>query len=650
MLTTPTSLQRLEALRHPYPQPQMEPARTKPRPHPPPAPPPPPPIIRDEKNDVEYTRCELLGEGGFARVYKVIDPKGNPHAAKVVWKKTLRGQKNHSKLFTEIKIHQSLSHRNIVKFLHCFEDDANYYILMELCENKTLMQMLKQRTRFTEPETRYYMLELLDACAYMHRQRVIHRDLKLSNLFLSANMDLRVGDFGLAAMLMSDEERKKTICGTPNYIAPEVLFGKEGGHSYEVDIWSIGVILYTMLVGKPPFQTKDIKHIYKNIRNVNYEFPASVPISNEARNLITQILDVNPENRPSLQDIRKHVFFYTGFTPVSISPSSLHSEPHFSPLPSRGPRLREDMRIPIRDKQGINAKYGSSPSSSSPASQGSWGSGSAKELVQSGKDPNGNSDVRVPERYPLLDLNRKDALDRQVPIKPSSPTSNSTTNHYAPVYYAMDAFLRGKPPSFHLAVSSSHSEVEPPFLLVAKWVDFTHGLGYILTDGVIGVQFRDGSTMALDGSEMWCEYIWGASVSGGAGGAGRARFLTREVPHGLEHKASIVKRIKDYTKNLQSTPSPPSTSHAPSNPQHSIPHLLTWSRAKHAVIFVVSHGFLQLNFFDHTKLVLHPTGRFLYIDRERRMRQGRLVAAGGIGEDVLRRIRYARDVLRDFAL
>src|SRR5207248_8258972 len=71
---------------------------------------------------------------------------------------------------------------------------------------------------------------------------IFHRDLKLGNLFLAANMELRVGDFGLAAMLMSDEERKKTICGTPNYIAPEVLFGKEGGHSYQVDVWSIGVI------------------------------------------------------------------------------------------------------------------------------------------------------------------------------------------------------------------------------------------------------------------------------------------------------------------------------------------------------------------------------------------------------------------------
>lgn len=97
----------------------------------------------------------------------------------------------------------------------------------------------------------------------MHTHQVIHRDLKLGNLFLDADMNVKVGDFGLAALIESPGERKKTICGTPNYIAPEVLFDQDNGHSFEVDTWSIGVILYTLVVGKPPFQTKDVKAIYK---------------------------------------------------------------------------------------------------------------------------------------------------------------------------------------------------------------------------------------------------------------------------------------------------------------------------------------------------------------------------------------------------
>jgi len=99
----------------------------------------------------------------------------------------------------------------------------------------------------------------------MHSNRVIHRDLKLGNLFLTEKMEIKVGDFGLAAKIEFEGERKRTICGTPNYIAPEVLENKNG-HSYEVDIWSFGVILYTMLIGKPPFETSDVKTTYKRIK------------------------------------------------------------------------------------------------------------------------------------------------------------------------------------------------------------------------------------------------------------------------------------------------------------------------------------------------------------------------------------------------
>jgi polo-like kinase 1 len=96
-----------------------------------------------------------------------------------------------------------------------------------------------------------------EALLYIHRKRVIHRDLKLGNLFLGEDMKIKIGDFGLASRLEFEGEKKRTICGTPNYIAPEVLEGKNG-HSYEVDVWSLGVVLYTLVVGKPPFETSDV--------------------------------------------------------------------------------------------------------------------------------------------------------------------------------------------------------------------------------------------------------------------------------------------------------------------------------------------------------------------------------------------------------
>jgi polo-like kinase 1 len=124
---------------------------------------------------------------------------------------------------------------------------------------------------------------------YLHSHRVIHRDLKLGNLFLNDKMEIKVGDFGLATKLEFDGERKRTICGTPNYIAPEVLEGKQG-HSYEVDVWSLGVIMYTLIIGKPPFETNDVKTTYKKIRSGQYAFPENATISTEAKDLISRIL------------------------------------------------------------------------------------------------------------------------------------------------------------------------------------------------------------------------------------------------------------------------------------------------------------------------------------------------------------------------
>ena len=162
-----------------------------------------------------------------------------------------------------------MNHQNIVKFLDFFEDTDNVYIVMELCSNSTLNDQVKRRKRLSELETKCYLLQIIDAVRHMHSHRVIHRDLKLGNLFINSRMQVKTGDFGLAAALSFQDERRRTVCGTPNYIAPEILeSGKYNGHSYEVDIWSIGVIMYAMIIGKPPFETSDIKMTYKKIKQI----------------------------------------------------------------------------------------------------------------------------------------------------------------------------------------------------------------------------------------------------------------------------------------------------------------------------------------------------------------------------------------------
>lgn len=289
-------------------------------------PPSPPKVITDKNRVLEYHRVGFLGEGGFARVYEVRDIRGTRLACKVVTKTSLKTKKAKTKLYAEIKIHRSLAHPNIVRFHDCFEDDDNVYMTLELCHSGSLMDMLRRRRRFTEPEARFFIVQLIGACHYMHSHQVIHRDLKLGNLFLDANMNIKVGDFGLAALIENPGERKKTICGTPNYIAPEVLFDTANGHSFEVDTWSIGVILYTLLIGRPPFQTKDVKEIYTRIRDNIYEFPADRRISADARECIQSILTPDPQKRPTLLEIIASPFIDLGVVPPFI-PLSAHDAP-----------------------------------------------------------------------------------------------------------------------------------------------------------------------------------------------------------------------------------------------------------------------------------------------------------------------------------
>ncbi|KAG0274271.1 Cell cycle serine/threonine-protein kinase cdc5/MSD2 [Linnemannia exigua] len=318
---------------------------------------PPPDLIVDNNGKMSYTRGPPLGEGGFASCFMISDQKNGRFAAKVIQKTELQTAKARHKLFAEIKIHQDRTHKNIVKYYHCFEDDNFVYLVLELCECKTLMELIKRRKRLTEPEVRYYVKQIVAGCAYLHDEKIIHRDLKLGNIFLTKDLQVRIGDFGLAAVLLNEGDRKKTICGTPNYIAPEILFDTDNGHSFEVDVWSVGVIMYTLLIGKPPFQTNEVKAIYKKIRDNIYEFPKDVPISEEAKSLIARLLDPKPKSRPSIATVTKHAFFTSGYCPAKLERTALESAPNFDREERlfKQERLQQQMQQQWDEQQAANA-------------------------------------------------------------------------------------------------------------------------------------------------------------------------------------------------------------------------------------------------------------------------------------------------------
>jgi len=197
-----------------------------------------------------------------------------------------------------------LNHKHIVKFDHTFEDAHDIYIILELCTNQTMYELQKRRKTLHELEVQSYVLQIGKALQHLHSNCIVHRDLKLSNIFINHDMQIKLGDFGLACVI-EDEEKRNTLCGTPNYLAPEILEGLEG-HSYEVDVWALGIIIFTLLVGKPPYEGENVQSTYVRIKKNTYKFPEDCQISYLAKDLIQKILVPNPVLRFTLEDILRH--------------------------------------------------------------------------------------------------------------------------------------------------------------------------------------------------------------------------------------------------------------------------------------------------------------------------------------------------------
>ena len=274
-----------------------------------------------------FIKQDYLGKGGFAVCYKVIDSKTKqPYALKIINKSEIKTTRQKKKLLQEIQIHSELNHERIVKFHRPFEDEDCVYLLLELCRHKTLDELIQKRKRLTELEVRYYGKQILDGLRYLREQKIIHRDLKLGNLFLGEGLRIKIGDFGLATVLKNQLQLRKTVCGTPNFIAPEIVNSRK--HSFEVDLWSFGIVIYTLLVGKSPFESDNINKTYEKIKRGKFSFPDYFEITKEAKNLLLNLLKVNQYQRLKIFQAMQHPFFLVGgLIPRSLPLDTLVNPP-----------------------------------------------------------------------------------------------------------------------------------------------------------------------------------------------------------------------------------------------------------------------------------------------------------------------------------
>merc|ERR1739844_70942 len=255
----------------------------------------------------KYILKDVLGTGAFSqvRLAESKDRPGDLHAIKVIDKKALKGKED--SLENEIKVLRRLDHPNVVKLQEAYESMASVYLVMELVTGGELFDRIVEKGSYTEKDAADLIKQVLSAVAYMHESGVVHRDLKPENLLYHSPEEeskIMISDFGLSKM--EESGVMATACGTPGYVAPEVLAQKPYGKA--VDVWSIGVISYILLCGYPPFYDENDANLFAQILKGEFEFdsPYWDDISQEAKEFIRSLMCVDVDKRLSCEDAIAH--------------------------------------------------------------------------------------------------------------------------------------------------------------------------------------------------------------------------------------------------------------------------------------------------------------------------------------------------------
>ncbi|XP_075969619.1 polo like kinase SAK isoform X1 [Anticarsia gemmatalis] len=254
----------------------------------------------------DYEILEHLGKGGFAHVYRAKCRRtGLFVAIKMIDKALMASAGMIGRVRQEVTIHSRLKHPAILELFTFFEDAHYVYLVLELAHNGELAKHFKLGTRgLSEKAAADIFKQVLSGVLYLHTHNIIHRDLSLNNLLLTKDLNVKIADFGLATQLNGPDEKHVTMCGTPNYISPEVA--SREFHGLPADVWGLGCMLYTLLVGSPPFHTQHVKTTLNKVINADYKIPSELSI--QAQDLLQKLLCKDPTKRITLKGILEHPF------------------------------------------------------------------------------------------------------------------------------------------------------------------------------------------------------------------------------------------------------------------------------------------------------------------------------------------------------
>ncbi|CAM8921617.1 hypothetical protein QQ045_031968 [Rhodiola kirilowii] len=264
----------------------------------------------------KYELGRTLGEGTFAKVkFAKNVENGDNVAIKILDKEKVLKHKMIGQIKREISTMKLIRHPNVIRIFEVMASKSKIYIVLEFVTGGELFDKIASKGRLKEDEARKYFQQLINAVDYCHSRGVYHRDLKPENLLLDSNGNLKVSDFGLSALpqQVREDGLLHTTCGTPNYVAPEVINNK-GYDGAKADLWSCGVILFVLMAGFLPFEDSNLVNLYKKIHKADFTCPPW--FSSNAKKLIKRILDPNPSTRCTIGELIENEWFKKGYQPA----------------------------------------------------------------------------------------------------------------------------------------------------------------------------------------------------------------------------------------------------------------------------------------------------------------------------------------------
>ncbi|XP_007481485.1 serine/threonine-protein kinase MARK1 isoform X4 [Monodelphis domestica] len=286
-----------------------------------------------------YRLLKTIGKGNFAKVKLARHVLTGREVAVKIIDKTQLNPTSLQKLFREVRIMKILNHPNIVKLFEVIETEKTLYLVMEYASGGEVFDYLVAHGRMKEKEARAKFRQIVSAVQYCHQKCIVHRDLKAENLLLDADMNIKIADFGFSNEFTIGN-KLDTFCGSPPYAAPELFQGKKYDGP-EVDVWSLGVILYTLVSGSLPFDGQNLKELRERVLRGKYRIPFYM--STDCENLLKKLLVLNPIKRGSLEQIMKDRWMNVG-----------HEEEELKPYTEPEPDFNDTKRIDIMVTMGFS--------------------------------------------------------------------------------------------------------------------------------------------------------------------------------------------------------------------------------------------------------------------------------------------------------